>query len=179
VKIAYLMLFHKDPGLLKRAITTLSLKDCGFFVHIDKKSDFQAFSVVCGDNVSFCKQRISVHWSEFSQIEATMLLVREALASPANYDYFIFVQGSTYPLRSGEYIQQFLEKNRGWEFMDIVKMPARGYPLSKINTLAYQVNKPIRRFAAKALAKLGLAQRDYRRYLEGLEPYSGHAWWAF
>jgi hypothetical protein len=178
MKIAYLMLFHKDPRLLKRAIETLSSEDCGFFIHIDQKSDIRGFSAISGDNISFCKQRIPVYWSEFSQIEATMLLLRQALGSSANYDYFIFLQGSTYPLRSGAYIQHYLEKNRGWEFMDLVKMPARGYPLSKINTLVYPSDMPVRRFAARALAKLGLAQRDYREYLKGLEAYSGHAWWA-
>jgi hypothetical protein len=178
MKIAYLMLFHKDPRLLHRAIETLSSKDCGFFVHIDQKSDIRGFSAITGDNISFCKERIPVHWSGFSQIEATMLLVRQALESSANYDYFIFFQGSTYPLRSGRYIQRFLEENRGWEFMNLVKMPARGYPLSKINTLMYPAHMPIRRFAARALAKLGVAQRDYRKYLKGLEAYAGNAWWA-
>jgi hypothetical protein len=96
-----------------------------------------------------------------------MLLVRQAVGSSVNYDYFIFFQGSTYPLRSGGYIQRFLDENRGWEFMNLVKMPARGYPLSKINTLTYPAHMPVRRFAARALAKLGLAQRDYRKYLKG------------
>jgi hypothetical protein len=97
-----------------------------------------------------------------------MLLVRQALGSSANYDYFIFLQGSTYPLRSGGYIQRFLEKNRDWEFVNLVKMPAPGYPLSKINTLRYPSDMPVRRVAARALAKLGLAQWDYRKYLNGL-----------
>jgi len=52
--------------------------------------------------------------------------------------------------------------------MNLVKMPAPGYPLSKINTLTYPSDMPVRRFAARALAKLGLAQRDYRKYLKGL-----------
>lgn len=178
MKIAYLMLFHKDPRLLKRVIETLSSEDCGFFVHIDQKSDIRGFSGISGDNISFCERRIPVYWSQFSQIEATMLLVRGALDSSANYDYFIFMQGGTYPLRSGEYIQRFLEKNGGSEFLNLVKMPAPGYPLSKINTLAYPSDMPVRRSAARALAKLGLAQRDYRKYLKGLEAYSGNAWWA-
>lgn len=172
------MLFHKDPRLFKRSIETLSSEDCGFFVHIDRKSDIREFSAIGSDNILFCKQRIPVYWAEFSQVDATMLLIRQALASSSNYDYFIFLQGSTYPLRSGGYIQRFLEKNRGWEFMNLVKMPAPGYPLSKINTLRYPSDKPVRRFAARALAKLGLAERDYRKYLRGLEAYSGHACWA-
>jgi hypothetical protein len=178
MKIAYLLIFHKDPVLLKRAIETLSSESCGFFIHIDQKSDIRKFSDISGENIFFSKERIPVHWGEFSQIDATMLLVRQALASSANYDYFIFLQGSTYPLRSGPYIQRFLEENRGWEFVDLVKMPAPGYPLSKVNTLAYPSHMPVRRFAARALAKMGLPLRDYRKHLRGMEPYAGHAWWA-
>ena len=178
MKIAYLMLFHRDPGLLKRAIETLSSEASGFFIHIDRKSDLREFSTIGNDNVSFCQPRIPVYWAEFSQIEATLQLIRQALASSAHYDYFVFLQGSTYPLRSGSYIQRFLGENRGSEYMNVVKMPAPGYPLSKITTLRYPSDKPVRRFAARVLAKLGLAQRDYQKKLRGLDAYSGHACWA-
>jgi hypothetical protein len=62
----------------------------------------------------------------------------------------------------------------------MVKMPneAAGKPISRINTLRIQSHKPVRRFAVRALAKLGLAQRDYRKYLGSLEPYAGSTWWA-
>src|SRR5215469_15408213 len=172
------MLFHKDPQLLRRAIKTLSSADCGFFVHIDEKSDFQKFSSITEDHVFFSEKRIPVCWGEFSQIEATMLLLGEALVSAANYDYFVFLQGSTYPLRTGVYIQRFLERNRGLEFMNAVKMPAPGYSLSKINTLRYPSDKPLHHFAQRVLGKLGLAHRDYRKYLPGIEAYAGHACWA-
>jgi hypothetical protein len=59
MKIAYLMLFHKDPRHLKRAIETLSSGDCGFFVHTDQKSHIRRFSAISGDNISFCKQSIT------------------------------------------------------------------------------------------------------------------------
>ncbi|HVB58320.1 MAG TPA: beta-1,6-N-acetylglucosaminyltransferase [Candidatus Acidoferrales bacterium] len=178
MKIAYLMLVHKDPQLLKRAIATLSTEDCAFFIHIDRKANIQEFRSIGGDNIFFSEQRIPVHWAEFSQCEATMELIRQALAGSIDYDYLVFLQGATYPLRGGEYIQRFLEKNRDLGFMNLVKMPAAGYPLSKINTLRYPSDKPVRRLASRALAKLGLAQRDYRKHLGGLDAYSGHACWA-
>jgi Core-2/I-Branching enzyme len=178
VKIAYLMVVHKHPRLLKRAIGTLSTEDSGFFIHIDRKANIGEFSGVRGEDIFFSEVRIPVYWGEFSQVEATMELVRQALACSANYDYFVFMQGSDYPLRSGRYIHRFLEENRGWEFMNLVKIPAPGYPLSKINKLRYPSAQPVRRFAARVLGKLGLAQRDYRRYLGGLEAYAGNAWWT-
>src|SRR5882724_5411340 len=178
MKIAYLMLLHKDPVLLKRTVPILSSENCEFFVHIDRKSDIRQFSVNSGYNIRLCEPRLPVYWSEFSQIEATMLLIQQALDCAVHYDYFVFLQGSTFPLRSGEYIESFLQENREWQFMNLVKMPAPGYPLSKINVLRYTSDKPVRRFAMRALAKLGLAERDYRRYLPKLDAYAGHACWA-
>jgi hypothetical protein len=178
MKIAYLMLVHKNPRLLKRAIETLSSEDCAFFIHIDRKANIEEFAGIGGDNIFFSDQRIPVFWSEFSNVEATMQLIRQALSSSAKYGYFVFMQGSDYPLRSSMYIQRFLEENSGWEFMSMVKMPAPGYALSKINTLRFTSDKPVRRFASRALAKLGLAQRDYRKYLGRLDAYAGDACWA-
>jgi len=178
MEIAYLMLAHRNPLLLKRAIGVLSSECCAFFIHIDLKTDIRGFSCIGGKNIFWSEQRIPVYWGEFSQVEATLRLMRQALGSSARYDYFIFLQGSDYPLRSSRYIQEFLEENSGGEFMSLVKMPAPGYPLSKINKLRYPSDKPVRRFASRALAKLGLAQRDYRKSLGRLEAYSGDACWA-
>jgi hypothetical protein len=178
MKIAYLMLVHKNPHLQRRAIDVLSTEDCGFFIHVDRKSDIEQFSAVRRENVFFTKERVPVYWGEFSQVQAQMLLVRQALACSADFDWFVFSTGSDYPLRSGHYIHRFFEKNRGWEFMNMVKMPAPGYPLSKINKLRYPSTMPIRRFAVRLLAKLGLARRDYRKHLAGLEAYAGDGSWA-
>jgi hypothetical protein len=71
-----------------------------------------------------------------------------------------------------------LERNSGWEFISLVKIPTTGYPLSKINDLKYPSGKPVRRFVVGVLAKLGLAQRDYRKHLGGLGAYAGHGSWA-
>jgi hypothetical protein len=61
-----------------------------------------------------------------------------------------------------------------------VKMPnaEAGKPISRINTLRIPSERPVRRLLVRILAKLGLAQRDYRKYLGSLEPYSGHTWWT-
>ena len=178
MKIAYLMLSHKNPQLLARAIAALSFENCGFFIHIDRKTNIEEFSGLRGDNIFLSEQRIPICWGEYSQVEATMGLIRQGLGSSTKYDYFVFLQGSDYPLRSSRYIHRFLEENSGWEFMSIVKMPAPGYPLSKINKVRYPSDKPLRRFASRVLAKVGLAQRDYKKHLGGLEAYSGDACWT-
>jgi hypothetical protein len=181
MKVAYLVLAHKNPLLLKKAIEALSSEDSGFFVHIDRKSDFGPFSQVGSNgNVVFLENRIPVYWGEFSGVEAELLLIRRALEDRQNYDYFILLGGADYPLRSPQYIRNFLQENVGSEFMNLVKVPNEeaGKPISRIKTVVVQSKQPMRRLAVRALAKLGLAQREYKEYLGNLEPYSGSTWWA-
>ena len=178
MRVAYLVLLHRDPELLSRTIRILGEDDAGIFVHVDKKATAEAFRRLPTGSAVFCEPREPVYWSEFSQIRATRLLVRSALASAESYDYLVFIQGSTYPLRSGRYIREFLQSHRGDEFMNLVRMPAPGYPMSKMNVVRYPSDQPVHRFAARALAKIGLARRDFHRQFPDLQPYSGHAAWA-
>ncbi len=178
MKIAYLILAHQNPRLLKRMIGTLSSRNCAFFIHIDKKTVIREFLQIEGENIFFTEERVPVYWGEFSLVQASLLLLRQALMSPEGYDYFVLLSGSDYPLRSGAYVERFIQERNGYEFMNLVKVPAPGKPISRINTLRYPSTKPIRRFLFRGLAKLGLGRRDYRRYLGSLEPYSGIQWWA-
>jgi hypothetical protein len=178
MRIAYLVLTHRNPQLLKRTIQALSSDNCAFFVHVDKKSDIADFSDVKGKNVFFSQKRIPVHWGEFSGVRAMMLLMRQAFEAPESYDYFVHLSGSDYPLRSRSYIHSYFEANRGSEFITLTKVPAPGKPLSRIANVRYESDKPVRRLMSKALAKLGLAGRNYKRHLGGLEPHSGRALWA-
>lgn len=177
-KIAYLVFAYKNPQLLKRAIKTLSTEHCAFFVHIDRKIDIGQFSCISGNNIFFTDKRVVVYWGEFSGVDAILLLIRQALGSPERYEHFVLLSGSEYPLRRSRYIHTFLAENQGCEFISLLKMPSPGKPLSRINTLRLESDKPVRRLAWRALAKLGLAERDYRQYLGALEPYSGITWWT-
>jgi len=180
MNIAYLIVAHNNPQLLKRAIGVLACKDCAFFVHIDQKSDITEFSGICGENVVFTEKRLPVYWGGFSQVRATLLLIHEALERWPSYDYLVLLSGSDYPLRTGSYIRSFFQENRGTEFINAVKVPneEHGAPLSKVTKLGFEPDKPIRRFAARALGKCGLAERNFNKYLGPLEPYAGDTWWA-
>src|SRR5271166_5074225 len=99
MRIAYLMTVHRNPLLLKRLMRMLSTCGSGFFIHVDRKTDIGKFSEIAGDSVFLSKERIPVYWCEFSQVEATIRLIRQALAHSEKYDYFVFLQGSDYPIR--------------------------------------------------------------------------------
>jgi hypothetical protein len=180
IKIAYLFFAYKNPELVKKTIEHLSSDDCAFFIHIDSKSDIGKFAAIRGNNVFFSEKRLPVYWGEFSGVRAIQLLIIQALTHAQTYDYFVLLSGSEYPLKDKAYIHKFFESNRGTEFISMVKMPNAdaGKPISRIDTLRIQSTRPVYRFVVKILARIGFAQRDYRKYLGSFEPYSGHTWWA-
>ncbi len=178
MKIAYLIVTHRNPRLLGRMIDCLGSDDASFFVHVDAKSDFAPFAPLAGERVHFTKRRVPVFWGEFSQVTAALTLIEEALASPHRPDYLMLFTGSEFPLRSREYIHAFLEQQRGVQFMTLAKMPAPGKPLDVLRTPRFPTAQPWRRFIYRALAKLGLGKRDYRPAYGALEPYAGIGWWA-
>jgi hypothetical protein len=178
MKIAYLVFAYRNPQLIKKMVEKLSSENSGFFLHIDAKSHLRDFTDIHGHNVFFPEQRIPVYWGEFSGVRAITLLIHQALERKENYDYFFLLSGSEYPIRSRQYIERYLEKNYGLEFIRLIKAPAPGKPLSRFSTVRYESDKPVRRLAFRALDKIGLAQRDYLKHLEGLEPYSGRTWWT-
>ena len=192
MKIAYLILVHDNPVLLKRMIEFLSSDDAAFFIHVDKKSDMGAFTEVKGKNIFFSPERIPVYWGEYSMVEATLILIQQAVHAYPKNDYCVSLSGNTYPLKSREYIHDFFDKNRGHEFINMINIYdgsgsrassacsryiSRKY-CSYLKTLRVRSDRPISRYGSKVLARLGLARRDYRKYLETLEPYAGSMWWA-
>lgn len=180
MKIAYLILAHNNPKLIKKMTEILSYEDCAFFIHIDSKSDINDFSSIRGTNVFFIDKRVPVYWGEYSMVEAILALIQNAIVATQNYDYFVLMSGSDYPLRDKEYINNFFKRYRGIEFISLKKIPNNeaGLPISKINNLRIKSSQPIFRFIFRVLAILGFAKRDYRKHLGTLQPYGGSTWWA-
>jgi hypothetical protein len=183
LRIAYLILAHNNPNHLKRLVEALSSNHCAFFIHIDKKSRIQDFQKICGDNIYYCRQRIAVFWGDFSQVEASLVLLREAYAHKVDFDYFVLLSGSDYPLQPMTYIENYFIHNRGKEFMNLVEMPcaAAGKPISRLTSYKERSGELfIFRFIRRGLIKFHIipSRRNYKQYFKELIPYAGSSWWA-
>lgn len=183
MKIAYLVLAHDNPKHLERLVIALSHESCALFLHIDRKSILSDFSGVTRKNVHLSAERIPVYWGDFSQVEAILVLLRMALGAREPFDYFVLLSGTDYPIQPASYIWRFFERNRGTEFINIVRMPceAVGKPLSRLTTyVPSPAESKIVRTARRLLTASGVTprQRDYKPYLRNLDPYAGSEWWA-
>lgn len=183
MKIAYLIIAHNNPRHLEHLISTLSSDATDFFVHIDKKSDMALFSNIKDARVHFIEDRVPVFWADFSQIDATLALVRAAIAHENHFDRLVLLSGGDYPIRSVNYIQQFFTKFPEKEFINVVAMPADavGKPISRLTTYRPRsTNAFVIRAYRKVLKMAGSTpqKRDYKAVFGTLSPYAGSQWWA-
>lgn len=117
VRIAHLILAHKDPEINARVVRRL----CEFsdvFIHIDKNSDVSCFEKLVEDttNCFFIQKRLHCEWGGWNAIVAEIALIEAALAK-GKYDRIVFLQGLDYPIKSNESIQRFFDENPETEFI--------------------------------------------------------------
>jgi hypothetical protein len=128
MKIAYIILAHKLPEQLVRLVLKLNTDGSSFFIHVDKKTDDETYRLMrdpvrAYENVRFLK-RLVINYANFSHLLATLEGIQEVVASGVQYDYVILLTGQDYPIKSNEYIQQFLEERHGKSFIEYFSLPS-------------------------------------------------------
>lgn len=125
MKIAYLILVHKEFELLSRTVKALSHPDIDIFIHVDRKTNIELEELnekLDNDNVYFLDGRIEINWGGFSILYAQLKLLSAAIAKD-KYDYISFISGQDYPLKTNEYILDYLTTHNGKEFLEFSKLP--------------------------------------------------------
>jgi hypothetical protein len=183
-KLAYLVLAHENPRHLERLIRALTTDQSRVFVHLDQKSNAERFGFLTDmPAVETLADRVKVYWSDFSMVEATLRLMRQALAHPAGFERFVLLSGVDYPIRSSSYIERFFAANPSSEFIDMTPMPNNelGKRLWRLTWYKARSGEPIaRNIGRRILFRLGLRprHRDYRPVFGELQPFAGDQWWG-
>lgn len=187
INLAYLVLAHNTPNHLSNLLDALNSPNVQFFIHIDRKSDELLFEEkIHHQNVTFIRDRVSIYWGEFSIVQATINLIREALKSEIKFDYLILISGSDYPLKNAVYINDYFTQRVGTEFINLVEMPNpkanklldrlyRYKPQTLYNNSFYRTGIKIFSVITNKVLRW---KRDYNKVLKHLKPYAGSQWWA-
>jgi len=180
--IAYLLLAHGNPAHLQRLIARLRSDGTAFFIHVDKKADQRVFAHLKADDVTLLPAPVAVHWGDFSQVEAILLLMKTALAA-GPFTRFVLLSGVDYPLRPTASINAFFAGQPDAEYINLVPMPsaAAGKPLARLTTYTLRPTlSPLHRLTLRVLLKARIIPRvrDYQPALGALKPYGGSTWWA-
>lgn len=194
-KIAFLIAAHSDPPHLQRLVDALDA-NADFFIHIDKKQPIAPFTErINKPNVVFLtdSDRIKVYWGGFSQVRATLNLLKACIAASdrhqVTYTKIVFLSGADYPIKSDDYIHRFFEEHPDTNFI-------RGMNITRANTAKYnycvrnylffnfQLRSPVLTRVARKFLNVTVnrfaRKPNYIATKQGnrMDIFHGSSWWA-
>jgi Core-2/I-Branching enzyme len=127
MRIAYIISAYKSPDLLIRLVHRLHTSTSVFLIHVDKKTDDRQYrEMVSGvnhlPNVVFLK-RHNCHWGDFGHVRATLKGLAYLFQNEVHFDYLFLLTGQDYPIKSNAYIESFLSRANGKEFISYYRFP--------------------------------------------------------
>jgi hypothetical protein len=184
--IAFLISAHHEPETLRRLVEALDEPWVQFFIHVDAKTEIAPFLAALKDlpRVHFVDKRVKVYWAGWSQIEATLTLMRAAFETEPACERFVFISGACYPTRSNKALRDFLLAEP-LDYITSVRVPnvEESKPLSRFSCWRFEGGnreKGAKAFGIKLINKVAerLPIRNWKKGLKGLLPYAGSSWWA-
>ena len=186
IKLAFALLAHGRPADVERLIATLVGQGHAVAVHYDLKSCDDGFRALYrrfagNERVRFAR-RLSVHWGEWSVVRGTLNCLDEIAASGWNPDYVYHLSGMDYPIRPSAQLLDFLERNRGDEFIETAAADSEPWVKTGPQRERYlyrwwfnwRDQKRRTEISYKLQRWLGLT----RPFVRGLTPYMGSQWWV-
>lgn len=119
MKFAYLIMAHNNFKNLRLLLSQLDDNRNFLYLLVDKKSksfNEQEIIDVVKKGKLVILDRMVINWAGSSQIYAELKLLKEAIKEKC--DYYHFITGLDFPLKTNEEIQKFFKKNSGYEFID-------------------------------------------------------------
>ncbi|NES18035.1 MAG: beta-1,6-N-acetylglucosaminyltransferase [Symploca sp. SIO3E6] len=178
MKIAYIILVHKNPQQLIRLINRLDVEESTFFVHIDKKTNQdiyqEIYEFINKNSNMFLLQRKNIYWGDFSQISPVLLGIKEIFKQDIDFNYVKLLTGQDYPIKSRKEVEYFLLANPNKSFMEYFSIPSKQWQeegeidggMGRIKYLYLRILK--NRFKTKI----------ERRFPKGFQPFAGSAYWC-
>jgi hypothetical protein len=123
MRYACLIVTYTSAEQTIRLIRQMDNGDFDFYIHLDKKCDIETHRELFDmPNVVFVKNRINVKWAGYTVVEASFNGLKEIAASGKQYAFINLLSGQDYPLKSADYISNFLSTQVGnqlikhWDF---------------------------------------------------------------
>jgi hypothetical protein len=188
---------HKSPDQLARLIHRLNTSKSIFFVHVDKGTDDLTFNEMVEGvrelhNITFVK-RNKVEWGWI--IFAINEVISDIVHRKIEFDYIFFLSGQDYPIKTNAYIEDFLAKNKGKQFINyflIPRDPSDGWAndnggLDRIENWHIRLFKKCYRIPGRIKRNSRIKSIFWhfvlrfipkRKFIQGYKPFGGEAWWC-
>ncbi|HEY2786255.1 MAG TPA: beta-1,6-N-acetylglucosaminyltransferase [Fimbriiglobus sp.] len=184
MRIAYAVLVHRNPEQFGRLIDALCYraKNVEIFVHVDRKSLQEPFcnavAVASRPLVHFVDRRIKVNWGGYSVVRATLALLREITMKQSRFDYVILLSGQGYPIKSYEFIDNFITRNAGREHIQYSRIPDPEWDINDRYERYHYFDICGNKLGWHLSRIVGRLLPVKRRIPYGIIPHAGSQWWG-
>lgn len=207
--INYIILAHKNPRQVARLISRLYEPWTKFYIHIDKNVSIKPFkdALVEFRDIYFLldEQRQVGTWGDIAIVKATLTAMNQ-IKLDQRTGYTILMSGQDYPLKDNQFIQDFLKRNYGTQFLAIFPLPQGVWPEDGVPRIShYKINHSNKRgdfslvpsifdkkfYSRNTLGKLNYLRKKKllkvivplilkpRKFPVLLSPYGGGVYFAF
>lgn len=181
--IGYLIQAHAHPDQLARLVDALASPVSRSWIHIDAKVERAPFEAAIGTKAAFIDERVRVHWAGWSQVQATLNLMRAALHDEPGLTHLALLSGADFPLSSPQALLAYLQAS-GQEHIDAAPFPSEELkkPWSRIAKRFVEGGDRsggVRGTAIRLLNRIFhmLPDRAVTPRLKGLSLHTGGSWW--
>lgn len=169
--IAYFLLVHRYPAQFKRLFKAIYAPGNAYVIHVDKSSGAKLAQDIAdflepyqGAEILAPKDAL---WGGYSLVDAELRGMARLLEMGDLWTHYINLSGQDFPLKSQEYIRQFLAANPGKQFIRALdQRKKRPDTLNRVDHLFVE--------ADGKMTATGVA----RPYLTGATPFIGTQWKA-
>ena len=108
-KHAYLIMAHNEFDMLRRLLKELDDPRNDIYLHIDKKAkgfDFNILRNSVKHSQLILIPGMNIYWGTISQVKCELRLMQAA--AKGQYHYYHLLSGSDFPLKSQDYIHEYL-----------------------------------------------------------------------
>ena len=119
-KHAYLIIAHQCDDTYRTLLKMLDDPRNDIYIHMDKKNTLyeESYCSFVVNSKIIHTRRTNVTWGGYSQINAELLLLEEAIRN-GDYKYLHLISGQDLPIKSQDYIHDYLESS-DTEFVGIM-----------------------------------------------------------
>jgi hypothetical protein len=177
MKQIFLICAHKDMDQLNELVSALEDTDFTVYVHLDRKSALDPAAL--HPAARRVAPRIDVRWGGWSQVEATLVSVRQILREQPDFDKLVFLSAQDYPLLPNALLKRELERLREHELIETTPIAPDGWNVGfRYQFFHREGGGRLERIACALANRLLRLTGRRRRMPDGLVPHGGSSWWA-
>ena len=187
MKLCFVILAHDRMGQLANLIKLILSQGCAVCLHLDKKVPeadvaYLREHLEHSNGTLMFAERVHCAWGTYSLVEAVLKAVKKIDDDGYNPDYVYLISGSDIPIKSISSLKEFLDYNRGKEYIESFNITYRPWVKAGLTKERYeryfvfnfQTHRRLFDFSVKIQKLLGIK----RTFPASLVPHFGAQWWC-